>query len=84
MTEKGQNIQDEMSISCFTLGQYSIEYYDDLNEKQQLELEILRERMENRGHLAPKNYFSLNRQMLVASFSVLITYFLVLFEFKFN
>ena len=76
----GQHLINEMKESREGLEDFSLDF--QIDSKQQQGLDVLDRRLDNPAPISPYSIFSVSHSSLLATFSVLLTYIIVLLQFK--
>ncbi len=78
----GQDIEDEIAGTIQMLRSKIAEYAEVLGSKQLAQLQAMKENFEDFRGLEPRKMFRLNGSMLLSILSAIITYLIVLLQFK--
>ena len=78
------NVLEACRSSCSQL-RHSLEVSSDAtaSDRLRLRVDLLREELVNCQGIKPEDYFVIGRESLLASVGLIVTYFLVLFQFNF-
>ena len=84
MCSNAQDLIDAMKSSRYILLKATNLYLDkaDFNPKVEYKMELLFKRLSNPNPLCPANVFNLNKSTILSSSAAIVTYLIILMQFK--
>ena len=78
----GQMIEDGVEDVVKALRHVLVRYSRDLDQEQRDRVTMLKENFEHTRGISPRKVFNLNLSMMLSSLSTLMTYLIILMQFK--
>ena len=78
----GQNIEDEIATVVKILRFKIVKHSSELSPSQHERMTTLKENLQDKRGISPKKTFNLNLSMMLSALSTLMTYLIVLMQFK--